>query len=56
MAFEPDRIVSLIARIREKSNRFITAELARHGLEGLKPIHGDLLLVLFQHEIGRAHV
>jgi DNA-binding MarR family transcriptional regulator len=50
MAYEPDIIVSLIARIREKANRFLAAELERHGLNGLKPIHGDLLLALFRNE------
>ena len=50
MTFEPDMIVSLIARIREKANRFITSELRGHGLEGLKPIHGDILLALFRHK------
>ena len=50
MAFAPDMIVALIARIREKANRFIAAELERHGLEGLKPIHGDILLALFRYD------
>lgn len=44
---ETDLIIALIARIREKANRLITAELAAHGLHGLKPIHGDLLYALF---------
>ena len=47
--YEPDIIISLISRIREKANRFIAADLTRHGLTGLKPIHGDILLALFQH-------
>ena len=47
MNFETDIIISLISRIREKSNRFISAELSNRGLQGLKPIHGDLLLALF---------
>jgi len=47
MDFETDIVISLISRIREKANRFITAELAKRGLHGLKPIHGDLLLALF---------
>ncbi len=45
-----DIIVSLISRIREKSNRFIIRELSSRGLDGLKPIHGDLLLALFRHD------
>jgi MarR family transcriptional regulator, organic hydroperoxide resistance regulator len=50
MDHETDFIISLIARIREKANRLITAELAARGLQGLKPIHGDLLLALFTRE------
>ncbi len=48
MNFETDIIISLIARIREKSSRFIASELNRLGLGDLKPIHGDILLALFQ--------
>ncbi len=48
MNFETDIIISLISRIREKSSRFITSELTRLGLGDLKPIHGDILLALFQ--------
>lgn len=44
---ETDIIISLLSRIREKANRLITEELSAHGLSGLKPIHGDLLLALF---------
>jgi len=50
MDHETDFIISLIARIREKANRLITAELAARGLHGLKPIHGDLLLALFTRD------
>jgi len=50
MNFETDIIISLISRIREKSSRFIASELKRVGLGDLKPIHGDILLALFQHE------
>jgi len=50
MNFETDIIISLIARIREKSSRFISSELKRHGLGDLKPIHGDILLTLFYHD------
>ena len=50
MNLETDIIISLISRIREKANRFITTELSAHGLIGLKPIHGDLLLALFQYD------
>ena len=50
MDYETDTIISLISRIREKANRFITGELAARRLHGLKPIHGDLLLALFTCE------
>lgn len=50
MNFETDIIISLISRIREKANRFITAELSNRRLQGLKPIHGDLLLALFSSD------
>ncbi len=49
MSDRTDIIVSLISRIREKTNRFISMELSARGLDGLKPIHGDLLLALFRH-------
>jgi len=49
MDLETDIIISLISRIREKSSRFIASELNRLGLGALKPIHGDILLTLFQH-------
>lgn len=49
MNFETDIIISLISRLREKSSRFIASELRRLGLGDLKPIHGDILLALFQH-------
>ena len=50
MDHETDVVISLIARIREKANRLITAELAARELHGLKPIHGDLLLALFTRD------
>lgn len=39
-----------ISRIREKANRFIVRELENHGIKGLVPSHGDVLVVLFQGE------
>jgi len=41
-----NKIVSLVSRVREKSNAFLQQELARNGLEGLVPSHGDILLAL----------
>lgn len=50
MTYDADLIICLISRIRKKANRFIVSELARHGLNELKPIHGDILLALFKNE------
>jgi DNA-binding MarR family transcriptional regulator len=49
MDFETGTIISLIARIREKAHRFIMNELKGHGLVGLAPVHGDVLMALFFH-------
>lgn len=38
---------SLISKIHEKGNRFITEELNTNGIEGLVPSHGDILAVLY---------
>lgn len=39
--------VSLIAKIREKSNRLIGAEMAKHGVDGIVTSHGDIIYALF---------
>lgn len=49
MDFETGIVISLIARIREKAHQFITDELKRHGINGLAPVHGDVLVALFFH-------
>ncbi len=41
------KIIVLISRIHEKANAFLMAELARHGMQGLVPSHGDILYILF---------
>lgn len=38
---------SLISKIHEKGNRFITEQLNASGIEGLVPSHGDILAVLY---------
>lgn len=43
---DTDLIILLISRIREKANRFIISELQRYGIEGLLPVHGDILYAL----------
>lgn len=42
-------IVSLIALIREKANRFIIQEMSMKEMEGLAPSHGDILSALFEY-------
>ncbi|MCM1565378.1 MAG: MarR family transcriptional regulator [Dehalobacter sp.] len=42
--------LSLISRIREKANRFIVRELENHGITGIVPSHGDILVILFHGE------
>jgi DNA-binding MarR family transcriptional regulator len=41
-------VISLIAKIRGKVNRFIEAEMAQQGLRGIVTSHGDILFALFQ--------
>ncbi|KUG23152.1 transcriptional regulator, marr family [hydrocarbon metagenome] len=42
-------IILQIGRIRDKANRFLTGELARHNLKGIAPSHGDILWALFTY-------
>lgn len=42
--------LALISRIREKANRFIVRELESHGIKGIVPSHGDILVILFKGE------
>lgn len=39
--------IALMSRIREKANRLIVSELAKHGVEGIVPSHGEIMLYLF---------
>ncbi len=38
--------VSLISKIREQVNRFIVAEMAEQGVEGIATSHGDIIYTL----------
>lgn len=38
--------VSLIAKIREKANRFIVDEMAKHSMDGIATSHGDIIYAL----------
>ena len=42
--------LSLISKIHEKGNRFITEQLTINGIEGLVPSHGDILAYLYSCE------
>jgi DNA-binding MarR family transcriptional regulator len=39
--------IALMSCIREKANRFIVRELASHGIEGIVPSHGEIMVRLF---------
>jgi MarR family transcriptional regulator, organic hydroperoxide resistance regulator len=41
-------IISLISKIREKSNRFIVTEMSKRGIEGIVTSHGDIINALFK--------
>ncbi|WP_429309019.1 MarR family winged helix-turn-helix transcriptional regulator [Paenibacillus mucilaginosus] len=40
-------VISFIAKIRDKVNRFIVLELGKHGIDGIGTSHGDILYALF---------
>lgn len=44
------KTLSLIAKIHEKGNRFITDQLQINGANGLVPSHGDILALLYIHD------
>ena len=39
--------ISLISKIREKSNRFIVSEMLKHGIDSIVTSHGDIIYALF---------
>lgn len=43
-------IISLISKIRERANTFITDEMNNYGLKGLAISHGDILFALLNSE------
>lgn len=45
-----NKIISLASRVREKANKLISHELARQGVTGIVPSHGDILFLLFSAE------
>lgn len=36
-----------MSRIKEKANRFIIRELEKHGIQGIVPSHGEIMVNLF---------
>lgn len=40
--------ISLISKIKNKVNRFIVAEMMKHGVEGIITSHGDIIYALFK--------
>jgi DNA-binding MarR family transcriptional regulator len=44
-------IISLIAKIREKSNKFIIREMNNRDIKGLVTSHGDILSALFKNDV-----
>ena len=43
-------LLSLIAKIHEKGNRFIIKELKKNGAAELAPSHGDILIYLYMNK------
>jgi MarR family transcriptional regulator, organic hydroperoxide resistance regulator len=42
--------IALLDRTTENARKFIVGELATHGIEGIVPTHGDILVRLFSGE------
>ncbi len=41
-------VISLISKIREKVNRFISTEMSKRGIDGIVTSHGDIIYALFK--------
>jgi len=50
MVMKQGNALSLISRIREKATKLIVRELELHGVDGIVPSHGDILVILFNGE------
>lgn len=42
--------ISLISKIREKSNKLIETEMSQNGIEGIVTSHGDIIYALFKNK------
>jgi MarR family transcriptional regulator, organic hydroperoxide resistance regulator len=40
--------IALMSRIKEKANRFIIRQLEEHGVQGIVPSHGEIMVHLFE--------
>lgn len=47
--------IMLVSRIHEAADKWIAAELAAAGLEGVVPSHGDVLALLFRQREATMH-
>jgi DNA-binding MarR family transcriptional regulator len=43
-------VIALVSRIAEKSHRLIVRKLEEHGIDGIVPSHGDILVHLLSGE------
>lgn len=50
MNMKTQGIIGQIARIQEKANSLILQELHKHGITGVVPAHGTVLVCLFQQQ------
>ena len=44
------QLLSVIAKIHEKGNKFIVDQLNQNGISGLVPSHGDILAMLYKYD------
>ncbi|WP_416829371.1 MarR family winged helix-turn-helix transcriptional regulator [Ectobacillus polymachus] len=42
--------VALISRLKENSDRLILSELEKHGVKGIAPSHGGILVALYEKQ------
>lgn len=50
VAMKTDNTIFLMRRINEKANKFLVNKLAKIGLPGLAPSHGDVIANLFKYK------
>lgn len=50
MEIIPRNLHALVSRIRERINRLLIRELENHGVRGLVPSHGQVMVNLFYHQ------